>query len=78
LQVKNKYHAVIKTLEARINNGGHCPHCKHHEFQKWEKPMKCKDIVATKDLPNYIGWRRYLEKHKLSITAKDYLSSVLT
>jgi hypothetical protein len=33
--------------------------------------MKCKDIVATKDLPNYIGWRRYLEKHKLSITAKD-------
>jgi len=42
LQVKNKYHAVIKTLEARINNGGHCPHCKHHEFQKWESPWNAK------------------------------------
>jgi hypothetical protein len=35
------------------------------------KPMKCKVIIETKDLPNYIVWRRYLEKHKLSITAKD-------
>jgi transposase-like protein len=52
LQDKSKNHAVIKTLEVRINNDGHCPHCKHHEFQKWGKAhemqrYRCKSCLKT-------------------------------
>ena len=44
--------AVIKTLEKRVSDDGHCPHCKDDQFQKWGKAhgmqrYRCKNCMRT-------------------------------
>ena len=52
LRVKDEGEAVAETLEKRISGGGHCPHCKHVQFQRWGisngmQRYRCKSCLKT-------------------------------
>ena len=52
LRVKDEGEAVAETLEKRISGGGHCPHCKHNQFQRWGishgmQRYHCKNCLKT-------------------------------
>ena len=52
LQSKDKDNVIIKTLEKRFSDVGHCPHCKHHKFQRWGKAhemqrYRCNNCMKT-------------------------------
>ena len=52
LRVKDEGEAVAETLEKRMSGDGHCPHCKHNQFQRWGishgmQRYRCKSCLKT-------------------------------